>query len=350
LARSSDPHVSAERLEGRTAPLGVGVVGAGAIAQVAHLPVLSKMRGVKLLALCDNDRPKARALADRFEVPDTYTDIEDLLEAEGLDAVVIATPNHLHEPHVLRALAAGVDVLCERPMALTARGAERIVNAAERAGRKVLVANNHRFRSDVQALSGFLRGNELGKLSGIRAGAYYHRRADQGWRQRRVESGGGAFFDYGVPLLDLALWLADNPEPERVTAHMERGGTKNAVEEWMLVHLRCANGAVFAFDVQGSYVGEEERWWFETISTRGSTRLAPLRVVKELHGRPTDVSPRGAAARESAFIQSYRAELAHFAAVIAEEAEYEAPVDQVMLHRIVEGIYKSAEEGKEIRL
>jgi predicted dehydrogenase len=250
---------------------------------------------------------------------------------------------------VISALAAGVDVLCERPMALTARGVERIVNAAERAGRKVLVANNHRFRSDVQALSGFLRGNELGKLIGIRAGAYHHRR-DQGWRQRRAESGGGAFFDYGVPLLDLALWLADNPEPERVSAQMERGGSKNAVEDWMLVHLRCANGAVFAFDVQGSYVGEGERWWFETISTRGSTRLAPLRVVKELHGRPTDVSPRGAAARESAFIQSYRAELAHFAAVISGESEYEAPVDQVVLHRIVEGIYKSAEEGKEIRL
>jgi predicted dehydrogenase len=349
LARSSDPHVAAERLEVRASPLGIGVVGAGAIAQVAHLPVLSKMRGVRLLALCDNDRPKARALADRFEVPDTYTDIEDLLEADGLDAVVIATPNHLHEPHVISALAAGVDVLCERPMALTTRGVERIVNAAERAGRKVLVANNHRFRSDVQALSGFLRGNELGKLTGIRAGAYHHRR-DQGWRQRRAESGGGAFFDYGVPLLDLALWLADNPEPERVTAQMERGAGKNAVEEWMLVHLRCANGAVFAFDVQGGYVGEEERWWFETISTRGSTRLAPLRVVKELHGRPTDVSPRGAAARESAFIQSYRAELAHFAAVISGEAEYEAPVDQVLLHRIVEGIYKSAEEGKEIRL
>ena len=118
---------------------------------------------------------------------------------------------------------------------------------------------------------------------------------------------------------------------------MDRGGGKNAVEESMLVQLRCANGAVFAFDVLGGYVGEEERWWFETISTRGSTRLAPLRVVKELHGRPTDVSPRGAAARESAFIQSYRAELAHFAAVIAGEAEYEAPVDQMVLHRIVEG-------------
>ena len=127
---------------------------------------------------------------------------------------------------------------------------------------------------------------------------------------------------------------------------MERGTGKNAVEEAMLVHVRCANGAVFNFDVVGGYIGEEERWWFETLSTRGSTRLAPLRVVKELHGRPTDVSPRGAAARESAFIQSYRAELAHFAAVIAGDAEYEAPADQMLLHRVVEAIYKSAEEER----
>jgi predicted dehydrogenase len=334
-----------------TDPVKIGVVGAGAIAQLTHLPVLAKMRGAKLVAICDNDRPKARALADRFDIPDVYTDIEDLLEADMLQAIVIATPNHLHEPHVLSAIAAGIDVLVERPVALTSRGVERIVNAAARAGRKVLVANNHRFRSDVQALAGFLRGGELGKLTGIRCGAYHHRRAEQGWRQRRAEAGGGAFMDYGLPLLDLALWLADSPEPVRVSAHMERGGSgKNAVEEAMLVHLQCGPGIVFSVDVSGSYVGEEERWWVETLSTRGSSRLAPLRVVKELHGRPTDVSPRGAAARESAFIQSYRAELAHFVAVIAGDAEYEAPTDQIVLHRLVEAIYKSADEGREIRL
>ncbi len=333
-----------------TEPVRIGVVGAGAIAQLAHLPVLSKMRGARLVAICDNDRPKARALADRFDIPDVYTDIEDLLLGNGLDAIVVATPNHLHEPHVLSAIAAGMDVLCERPLALTATGVTRIIAAAARASRKVLVANNHRFRSDVQALAGFLRGGELGKLTGIRAGAYYHRSAEPGWRQRRVESGGGAFFDYGVPLLDLALWLGDFPEPERVVAHMDRGSEKNAVEEAMVVQLQCAAGAAFSFDVSACYVGAEERWWFETLSTRGSTRLAPLRVVKELHGRPTDVSPRGASARESAFIQSYRAELAHFIAVVGDESEYEAPADQVTLHRIVEAIYQSAEEGREIRL
>ncbi|HEY2064579.1 MAG TPA: Gfo/Idh/MocA family oxidoreductase [Gemmatimonadaceae bacterium] len=333
-----------------TEPVRIGVVGAGAIAQLTHLPVLSKMRGASLVAICDNDGPKARALADRFDIPDVYTDIEDLFEGSDLGAVVIATPNHLHEPHVLSAIAAGIDVLCERPVSLSSRGTERIVNAAARAGRKVLVANNYRFRSDVQALAGFLRGGELGRLTGVRAGAYHHKRSEQGWRDRRAESGGGAFFDYGIPLLDLALWLSDFPEPERVVASMERGSGKNAVEDAMLVQIRFASGIAFNFDVLGTYVGEEERWWFETLSTRGSTRLAPLRVVKELHGRPTDVSPRGASARDSAFLQSYRAELAHFVSVIAGQSEYEAPTDQVALHRIVEAIYKSADEGKEIRL
>lgn len=333
-----------------TEPVRIGVVGAGAIAQLTHLPLLSRMRGAKLVAVCDNDRAKARALAERFDIEDTYNDIEDLLDAGELQAVVVATPNHLHEPHVLSALAAGVDVLCERPVAMTARGVERIVNAAERAKRKVLVANNHRFRSDVQALAAFLRGGELGKLTGIRAGAYHFRHGDQGWRQRRAEAGGGAFFDYGVPLLDLALWLSDFPEAERVVAHMDRGVGKNAVEDAMLVQLTCAGGVSFNFDVMSNYVGEEERWWFESLSTRGSARLAPLRVVKELHGRPTDVSPRGAAARESAFIQSYRAELAHFVAVLGGDAEYEPPTDQITLHRVVEAIYKSADEEKEIKL
>jgi len=328
----------------------IGVVGAGAIAQLAHIPVLAKMRGVELCAICDNDRPKARALGDRFNVPDVFNDIEDLLEVDELDAVVIATPNHLHEPHVLSALASKVHVLCERPLSLTSRGVERILTAATRADRTVTVANNHRYRTDVQTLSRFIQGGELGKTVGMRAGAYQFKRPSEGWRFRRAESGGGAFLDHGVPLLDLALWLADYPEPVRVTAHMDRPRGAGAVEEAMVVQLECAGGQSFLFDVSSSYVGEEERWWFEVLAARGSARLAPLRVVKELNGRPTDVSPSGAAGRDSAFIQSYRAELAHFLAVVRGETSYEPPADQVILHRIVEAIYKAAEEEKEIRL
>jgi len=327
----------------------VGVVGAGAIAQLAHLPLLSKMRGAQLVALCDNDRPKARALADRFDVPDVFTDIEDLLEFDELDAVVVATPNHLHEPHVLAALAAKVHVLCERPLSLSARGVERILAAATRVDRKVFVANNHRFRSDVQALDRFLRGGELGKLTGIRAGVYQPRIRHEGWRARRAEAGGGAFFDQGLPMVDLAMWLADYPAPVRVWAHMDRP-RGSAVEESALVTLECDTGVAFTFDISWAYVGYEERWWFETLSSRGSARLAPLRVVKELNAKPTDVSPGGAAARESSFNQSYRAELAHFLSVVREETPYEAPTDQIILHRVIEAAYRSADEGKEVKL
>jgi predicted dehydrogenase len=328
----------------------VALVGAGAIAQTAHLPVLSKMRGVELAAICDNDIHVARALADRFAIPDVFTDMEDLLESVEVDAVVVATPNHLHEPHVLRALAAKVAVLCERPLALDATGVQRILAAAEAANCVVAVANNHRFRNDVQMLDSFIRGGELGKLTAIRAGSFHQKVAREGWRYRREESGGGAFFEYGVPLLDLALWLADFPQPVRVWAHMSRPRGSNTVEAAMLVQLELSNEVVFTFDVNSEYISAEERWWFEVLSSRGSARLSPLRVVKELNGRPMDVSPTGAAARESAFIQSYRAELAHFVAVLRNEAPYEPPNDQVLLHRTVEAIYRSAEEEREIRL
>ncbi|MBK8648820.1 MAG: Gfo/Idh/MocA family oxidoreductase [Gemmatimonadetes bacterium] len=331
-------------------PVRIAVVGAGAIAQLAHLPVLSKLRGAQLVALCDNDRAKARALADRFSIPDVFTDIDDLLDYDELDAVVVASPSHLHEPQVLQLLAAGVDVLCERPLSLASKGIERILAAAARGNRKVFVANNHRFRSDVQALARFLSGGELGKLSGVRAGAYHPRGKIEGWRLRRQEAGGGALFEQGFPLVDLAMWLADFPVPERVWCHIDRARGVNAVEESAVLAVECANNISFTFDVSWSYVGTDERWWFETLSSRGSARLAPLRVAKELNGKPVDVSPTGAAARESAFIQSYRAELTHFVSVLRGEVEYEAPTDQVIVHRLLEAAYKSAEERKEVRL
>jgi predicted dehydrogenase len=332
-----------------SADVRLGLVGAGAIAQLAHLPLLAKMRGAQLVAICDNDGPKAGALAQRLGVPHIFTDIDELLDSDELDAVVIATPNHLHEPHALRALKQRVNVLCERPLSLTSGGITRIMDAAKAADRKVVVGNNHRFRSDVQQLSRFLQGGELGKVLGMRAGQYQFRSGQQGWRNRKAEAGGGAFLEYGYPLLDLSLWLADFPEPVRVTAQMDTP-RPGSVEDMMLVHLECAGGINFSIDVSWAYVGQEERWWFEVISSRGSARLAPLRVVKELNGRPTNISPSGAAARESAFLQSYRSELAHFVALLKDEAEYDPPADQLKVMRVMEAIYKSAEEGREIRL
>jgi len=134
-----------------------------------------------------------------------------------------------------------------------------------------------------------------------------------------------------------------------VSSSMRRGRGAGAVEDAMQVFLECANGMVLNIDVSWSYVGDEDRWWFEVHATRGSARLAPLRVTKELNGRAVDVSPSGAGVRESPFLQSYRAEIAHFLAVIRGEAAYEPPTDQVAVQKIMEAIYKAADDSKEIR-
>ncbi|MDP3775066.1 MAG: Gfo/Idh/MocA family oxidoreductase [Gemmatimonadales bacterium] len=327
----------------------IGMVGAGAIAQVAHLPVLRKLKGVEIVAICDNDGAKARALAQRMGIGGAYTDIEELLEFGKVDAVVICTPNHLHEAHALSALAAGAHVVVERPIALTSAGVARVLRAAEKAKRNVLVAMNHRFRSDVQAVQKFLAGGELGEIATIRCGWHVFRapRQQLGWRSRRAESGGGVMMDLGLPMLDLALWLAGRPPVVRVSAHVKGTGQ---VDEIAAAHLFCENGISIFCDVSWRYVGEGERTWVDVQASKGSASISPFRVFKELHGAPVDVTPTGAASREHQFIASYRSEWAYFLAGVRGEVALVPPEDQVRLHKVIETIYKSADEQRDIKL
>jgi predicted dehydrogenase len=213
-----------------------------------------------------------------------------------------------------------------------------------------MVANNHRYRHDAQTLNSFLRGGELGKLMAVRAGAYRRQGPTAPWRMRRQEAGGGAFLELGLPLLDLAGWLTDFARIVRVSATMERARGANAVEDAAMVMIECQGGFTVTVDVRWNYIGGEDRWWFETIGTEGSARLAPIRITKALHGNPVDVSPTGAAQKDTVTVQSYRSELAHFAAVVRGELPYEPPTDQVRVYKLLDLIYKAADEAKEIRL
>lgn len=327
----------------------IGLIGSGAIAQIAHLPILRKMKGVEIAALCDSDGAKARALAERMKVESWYTDIEEMLEFAKPDAVVICTPNHLHEIHTLSALAAGAHVIVERPIAMNAAGVTRVLKAAEKAKRNVLVAMNHRFRSDAQAVHKFLRGGELGDLLTIRCGWHVFRAAKQqlGWRSRRNESGGGVLMDLGLPMIDLAMFIAGRPEVERVSASVRQAGQ---VDELAGVQLYCADGVSIWCDVSWRYVGEGERMWLDVQATKGSASISPLKVYKELHGQAADVTPTGATGRENLFTQSYRSEWAYFLAGVRGEVTLVPPEDQIRLHKVMEAIYKSADEQRDVKL
>jgi predicted dehydrogenase len=334
-------------------PLRIGIIGGGAIVQVAHLPVLRKSKSIKVAAICDTDLPKVRAIASRFSVPDAFDDIEDVLRVDGLDAVVICTPNHLHEAHILAALDAGVHVLVEKPLATSAASAQRIIRAAEKRDRGVLmVGMNHRYRPDVQIVRSFVQSGELGQVDSVRGSWHVFRpsRAQLGWRQRRDLSGGGAMLDLGTSILDLAFWLAGTPTPVRVSAALDSSGDERAVEQSGSAFVVCENGAAIFVDVTWHHVGEGERFGVGLRAGKGTAAINPLKVWKELNGVPVDVAPTGSVGRENPFMASYRAEWAHFEAVMRGQAPAPALHDHVLLHKVLDGIYESAARGKDVAI
>jgi len=330
----------------------IGIVGAGAVVQVAHLPALRKIKGVEVTAICDSDLPKARAIGQRHGDMDAFDDIEDLLGSGTVDAVAICTPNHMHEAHVQAALAAGVHVLVEKPLAMNTAGAQKVLRMAEKRDQVLMVGMNHRYRPDAQAVRSFVQSGELGEVTSVRGSWHVFKpaRAMLGWRRKMELSGGGAMLDLGLSMIDLSLWLAGKLTPVRVSAVLERPDRKDAVEEAGSAFVVCEEGAAIFLDVTWHHVGEGERFGVGIRGTKGSAGINPLHVWKEMHGAPMDVTPTGGGSRESQFTAAFRAEWAHFLAAIRGEARAPDLQEQIVLHRIVDAIYKSASDGRDVSL
>jgi len=330
--------------------LKVGLVGGGAIVQVAHLPALRKFKGIEVLSICDTDLPKARAIANRFGIPSAFDDIEDVLRTDGLDAVVICTPNHLHEAHIMAALEANLHVLVEKPLAMSAASAQRIIRAKEKGDRVVMVGMNHRYRPDAQIVRSFVQSGELGVVESVRGSWHVFRpsRAQLGWRLRKELAGGGAMLDLGLSILDLALWLAGTPAPARVSAALDSRGDERGVEHSGSAFVTCENGASIFVDVTWHQIGEGERFGVGLRGSKGTAAINPLKVWKELNGVPVDVAPTGSVGRENPFTASYRAEWAHFLALLQGQAPAPNLHDHLALHKVVDAIYDSAARGKDV--
>ncbi|MGE0439413.1 MAG: Gfo/Idh/MocA family protein [Gemmatimonadales bacterium] len=343
------PRPRGVEIDGLQAPTRVGIIGGGAIVQVAHLPVLRKSKAVELVALCDSDINKARALAERSGISSFYDDFEDLLRHEELDAVLIATPNHLHESHILAALSAGLNVLVEKPLALTSAAAQKVLRAADRRGKVVMTGMTHRYRPDVQAVRSFVQAGELGEISSVRASWHLARpaRAPMGWREKRTESGGGAMLDLGLTMLDLGLFLANNPVPARVCATLSRAGSERTVEQSGSAFVVCENGAAIFVDVTWRHIGAGERFGAGIRGSKGSAGINPLHVWKEIHGLPHDVSPTGSGSRDTAFVASFKAQWAHFLAAAAGRVAAPPLEEQVQVLKVLEAIYKSDADARE---
>lgn len=327
----------------------VGVLGLGAIAQVVHLPVLSEIADVELVAVCDADKAKAKAIAGRFGIPNVFDSDEAVFKSDLVDAIVICTPSHLHEPQAIAALESGKHVLVEKPLALSAEASARVVAAADKANRVLMVAMNNRFRPDSLALKPFVDGGELGDVF-LARGAWLNRKVRvvrPTWRHRKATAGGGAMMDLGVQTLDLAMWLLSFPKVSSICTHFHTMEGME-VEDSAAIIARLANGGGITLTVSWSLVADRDRHYMRVLGTRGSGAIGPLGVFKEVEHGLLDVTPSLTAVRENVYTTSYRAELSHFAAACKGTVEQELPREQIELMRIVELAYRSAVEGREI--
>jgi predicted dehydrogenase len=332
-------------------PIRVAVIGTGAISQVVHVPIFAEREDVDLVAVADADEHKAEALSERFGVPHVLSADEAIGRAD-LDAVVICTPNHLHEQMAIAALEAGKHVFVERPLAITSEGAQRVVDVAEHNGRILVVGMPHRFRPGVAALRNFIAGGELGDLYAVR-GSWMTRLmpgSRHTWRYDRAEAGGGALIDLGVPALDLCLWLVGFPATKRVSCITSPGD--GSVEDAATLMAELEHGIALTLEVSNRLFAGQDRYYARVMGTEGSGSLPPLEVFKQLGGRPIEVTPRQPRPRggENPYTNAYRRLLDDFVQSVAGRSDTELPREQIALMSLIEAAYRSAEAGREVEL
>lgn len=183
----------------------LGFVGLGWIGRM-RLDALAADPGIEVAALCDGDATRLQAAGQVYANARPSTDVGELLDAD-LDGVVIATPNGCHAEQAIAALERGHAVFCQKPLAVDAAQAARIVSAAERADRLLEVDYCYRHVAGMSDLRRRVHAGELGDLLGIELVFHNAFGPDKGWCYDRRLAGGGCVLDLGVHLLDLAVWL-----------------------------------------------------------------------------------------------------------------------------------------------
>jgi predicted dehydrogenase len=332
--------------------LRVGIVGAGAIAQVSHFPAFSRIPGVKVTAVCDVDRAKAERVATRYNVPCITDSFEELATMDEVDAVDICLPNYLHAPATIAALQGGKHVLCERPFSRSSKEAEQMVAAARKQKLVLMSGFNNRFREDATVLKRFVTEGELGNIFYAKTGWLMQASTWSGadWRKKKKFAGGGVLFDLGIQMLDLTLWLLDMPEVESVSAAANPKPQKETMESTAAAFLRLRSGATVTLEVSWGLLTERDFAYLNLFGDKGAALLNPLQVHKEMHGSLVNVTPTISSPKNT-YKLSYENEIRHFVDCVREGTRPLSPGEEALsMLRILEALYRSALEGREIRL
>ena len=334
----------------------LGMVGAGNIGRV-HLDAFRRVTGVEVTAVCDVDAGRAKSAAKEFGVPHIFTDIADLLADDAVDAVSVCTPNNTHMPLAIAALKAGKHVLCEKPLAMNAREARKMVAAAERAGRILMAGQSSRYSASARYLK---KQADAGRFGRIYYGkAIWLRRAGipRGWFQDAKQAAAGPLVDLGVHAIDLLWWLMGRPKPVSAYGvtfdHLGRSGqgmgdwgvgygpAKFSVEDMVGGMIRFEDGRAISIDISWA-AHTSDLFWVRFLGAKGGAQIYPDPVIYENDGKiELDVSPRLAQSNP------YLVENQHFVDCIRRGEEPISPGSQaVTVMQMLDALSAAAKTGR----
>ncbi|MBR5859586.1 MAG: Gfo/Idh/MocA family oxidoreductase [Clostridia bacterium] len=344
--------------------LKIGVVGAGNIAKNAHLPAYKNCSNCKPVAICDLDYERAKRVAAMYEIPEVYASAEEMIAKADIDAVDICTWNNAHCPVLIAAANAGKHVICEKPLAMSLSDALLMEKAVKENNIIFMLAVPSRFGYANMYLRDMYDRGELGDVYYAKTSYVRRRGTPLGWFTDKKTSGGGPIIDIGVHRIDAAWYLMGSPKPTRVSANVftKIGDYQTkGVGRWHGISapdnqfdtedsgagvIHFENGASMVFEASWAINAPDKS---ETLicGTKAGASVEPLVIYGERNEYLSDDTVTVSSANDK-----FKLELEHFAdCVLRGDHNTRYPIEQAVdMQRMLQAIYDSAEQGREIVL
>jgi predicted dehydrogenase len=343
----------------------VGIIGTGGISS-CHLAGYKALDNVEVYAACDINEQRVKDYTQKNDIKHAFTDYNEMLMLDELDAVSVCTWNSIHAPAAIAALKAGKHVLCEKPMALNTRQAMDMESAAKAAGKLLMIGFVRRFGNDAAILKDFIDNGMMGDI--YYAKASYLRRfgCPGGWFGDKDRSGGGPLIDLGVHVIDLIRYLMNGPKAVSVSGATfnklgDRNNIKQAkayvaadtsnifnVEDMAVAMIKFDNGSVVNVETSFSLNLKNDSANIELFGTKSGAKLDPkLEFYTEANNYLVDIIPAHDTALS--FNGLFENEIAHFIDCVQNGTKCISPAeDGVEIMRIIDAVYESARTGREV--
>ncbi len=338
--------------------VGMGIVGIGKMGGF-HAGWIAKNKELALVAVCDKNEARLAEMKEKYHAA-SFTDVDKLLDADGVEWVVITTTNEMHESLTIKALEKKKNVIVEKPMSMSYESTRRMIAAAEKNGGKLLVHHSSRWDRDFLLVQDLIASGKLGDILLIQSKVML---CDEGWPAWGIEGmanpwrikakyGGGILLDWGPHLVDQLLVLMGR-DPVSVYGILQSGVWSKEVDDYFFADLRFGGQTICQMEVGNNARISAPRWYI--IGSRGTLEVKgksdPVWDEAEvcfvsLDGRKETQKIRMAGVAESGLEGGFYHDLVAF--LRGEPRPYATMYEAAKTVKILDLIRRSSTEGKQL--